>query len=218
MTTMAIVMRRVMRRTLPALILVVVAAPLGAQGMSNGGATRVTAISGVLLHGSAVVVDPQGISDTRLSAGPTFGLEVQQAMFSFGSIYAGVAGSFSTLEHGANLGVSAGPGTSGVTLILGAAGLVMDADWFGPNLRPTLRLGGGVKAYTFTMNGASSFVSFTGDVGVVFRGGSGPIEVSGEIRVLPSTFDQAKIPLRGFAPQDQNQMDVLFSIGVTIRP
>lgn len=218
MTTMAIGMRRVMRGTVTALALLAVAAPLRAQGTSNGGATRVSAISGVLLHGSAVVVDPQGISDTRLGAGPTFGIEAQQAMFSFGSIYASVAGSFSTLEHGANLGVSAGPGTSGVTMILGTAGLVMDADWFGANLRPTLRLGGGVKAYTFTMNNASSFVAFTGDIGAGFRGGSGPIEVSGEVRVLPSTFDQAKIPLRGFTPQDQNQMDVLFSIGVTIRP
>ena len=216
MSTMAIGMHRVMRTALPSVLLAVLATGLEAQ--DTGGSTRVTAISGVMLHGSAVVVDPQGVSDTRLSAGPTFGLEIQNAMFSFGSIYAGVAGSFSTLEHGANLSVSAGPGSSGATIILGTAGLMFEArDWF-DNLRPTLRLGGGVKMYNFTMNGASSFVSFTGDVGVGFRGGTGPLEIGGEIRFLPSTFDQAKVPLRGFTPQDQNQSDLLFSIGVTIRP
>jgi hypothetical protein len=138
-------------------------------------------------------------------------------MFSFGSIYAGVAGSFSTVEHGSNLSVSVGPGTTGATVIVGTAGLMMEADWFS-NLRPTLRLGGGVKTYMFTMNGASSSLSFTGDVGAGFRGGSGMLEVSGEVRFLPSTFDQAKIPLRGLVPQDQNQSDLLFTIGVTIKP
>lgn len=216
MTTMAIGVHRVMRLSLSTVMLLSMAQGLEAQA-STGGSTRVSAISGALLHGSAVVVDPQGISDTRLSAGPTFGIEVQQSMFSFGSIYAGVAGSFSTLEHGANLSVSAGPGASGATVILGTAGLMMEGDWF-DNLRPTLRLGGGVKAYSFTMHGASSSLSFTGDVGVGFRGGSGILEVGGEIRFLPSTFDQGKIPLRGLVPQDQGQNDLLFSIGVTIRP
>jgi hypothetical protein len=218
MTTMAIDIRRVMRLAIPAGLLLAFTTGLEAQSGTTGGSTRVTAISGVLTHGSAVVVDPQGISDTRLSAGPTFGLEVQQATFSFASLYAGVAGSFSTIEHGANLRVSAGPGSTGATVILGTAGLMFQAsEWF-DNLRPTLRLGGGVKAYSFTMNGASSFVSFTGDIGAGFRGGSGPIEVAGEIRFLPSAFDQAKIPLRGLVAQDQSQSDLLFSIGVTIRP
>ena len=190
---------------------------LEAQASSSGG-TRVTAISGVMMHGSAVVVDPNGVSDTRLSAGPTFGLEIQHPTFSFGSLYAGLAGSFSTIEHGANLSVSVGPGATGATVILGTAGLVLEAkDWF-DNLRPTLRLGGGVKAYTFTMKDASTFVSFTGDIGAGFRGGSGPIELMGEIRFLPSTFDQAKIPLRGLVAQDQNQSDLMFTIGVTIKP
>jgi hypothetical protein len=217
MTTMAIGMHRVMRMALSAAVLAVSTTTLEGQN-GTAGPTRVTAISGVMVHGSAVVVDPQGISDTRLSAGPTFGLEIQNRMFSFGSIYAGVAGSFSTLEHGANLAVSAGPGSSAATVILGTAGLMFEAsDWF-DNLRPTLRLGGGVKAYSFSMNGASSLISFTGDVGAGFRGGSGIMEIAGEVRFLPSAFDQAKIPLRGFTPQDQSQSDLLFSIGVTIRP
>ena len=213
---MAIGKRRVIQVLLPVSTLVVFSTAVEAQA-STGGSTRITAISGALVHGSAVVVDPQGISDTRLSAGPTFGLDIQNSMFSFGSIYATVAGSFSTLEHGANLSVSAGPGSSAATVILGTAGLVIETDWFAA-LRPTLRLGGGVKAYSFSTNGASSSVALTGDIGAGFRGGSGVFEVAGEVRFLPSAFDQAKIPLRGFSPQDQSQSDLLFTIGVTIRP
>jgi hypothetical protein len=70
MITMAIDTRRVMRLSLPVVLLAIWASGLEAQG-SIGGSTRVSAISGVLSHGSAVVVDPQGVSDTRLSAGPT---------------------------------------------------------------------------------------------------------------------------------------------------
>ena len=179
---------------------------------------RVTAISGGLAHGSPLVVDPQGVSDTRLSPGATFGLEVQHATFSFASIFGGVSASFSTLEHGANLSVAAGPGSSGATIILGTAGLVFEAkDWF-DNLRPTARIGGGVKSYNFTTSGASSSVAFTGDFGVGFRGGAGAIEILGELRYLPSTFDQARLPLRSLVPQDQQQNDLLFTVGVTIKP
>lgn len=188
-----------------------------AQGQSDSRSLRVTALSGGLAHLSSLVVDPAGINDTRLSAGPSFGLEVQHPTFSFGSIYVGGIGSFSMLEHGTNLGVTAGQGASAVTLVLGTAGLVLEADWF-DNLRPTLRLGGGLRAYMFSTNGASSYASFTGDVGAGFRGGTGPIEVLAELRFMPGTFDQGKLPLRGLTPQDQAQNDLLLSIGVTIKP
>lgn len=208
------------RLTLCLLVVILFAPELSAQGgdVIGSRSMRISAISGGLAHGSALVVDPAGISDTRLAPGATFGLEVQYPLFSSGSLFAGVAGSFSTLEHGANLGVIAGPGSSGATLILGTAGVMLEApDWF-DNLRPTLRLGGGFKAYSFTTNGASSSTSFTGDIGAGFRSGAGPIEISGEVRFLPSAFDQAKLPLRGLVAQDQQQNDLLFTIGVTVRP
>jgi len=218
-TTVAIGLRRAAKRLTPSMLLLTLAVPaLTAQDASASRSTRLTAMSGALAHGSALVVDPVGSSDTRLSPGATFGLEIQQATFSFGSLFAGVAGSFSTLEHGANLGVAAGPGSSGATIILGTAGLVLEAsDWF-DNLRPTLRVGGGLKAYRFTTTGASSSTAFTGDIGAGFRGGTGPIEISAEVRYLPSTFDQGKLPLRGLSPQDQRQTDLLFTVGVTVKP
>ena len=217
-TTVAIGRRAVERLTISVSLLVLAAPGLSAQSEPLSRPLRVTAISGGLTHGSALVVDPIGNSDTRLSPGPTFGLEIQYDMFSFGSLFAGLGGSFSTLEHGANLGVAAGPGSSGATIILGTAGVVLEAtDWFS-SLTPTLRLGAGLKAYSFTTNGASSSTSFTGDFGVGFRGGAGAIEISGEMRYLPSAFDQGKLPLRGLAPQDQRQSDMLFTVGVTVKP
>jgi hypothetical protein len=206
------------RYVLSLVTLLVITSPLAAQSAEPTGKWRLTAISGGLAHPSAVVEDALNASDTRLSPGATFGIDVQYAAFSSGSVYGTVAGSFSTLEHGANLGVAAGPGSSGATLILGTAGVLLEAsDWFA-NLRPTFRLGGGLKYYSFTTQGASSYAAFTGDIGAGFRGGAGAIEVSGEMRVLPSAFDQAKLPLRGLAPQDQRQFDVLFTVGVTVRP
>jgi len=39
-----------------------------------------------------------------------------------------------------------------------------------------------------------------------------------ELRYLPSSFDQGKLPIRGISPQDQQQSDLYFSIGFGIRP
>jgi hypothetical protein len=219
LTTVASGLRRgAMHLTLSAALTALAAPVLLAQGQSASRPVRLTAISGGLVHGSALVVDPAGQNDTRLDPGATFGLELQYGMFSSGSLYAGVAGSFSTLEHGANLGIVAGTGSSSVTIFLGTAGLVLEAsDWFA-NVRPTLRLGGGIKAYSFTASGASSSTAFTGDIGAGFRAGAGAIEVLTEVRYLPSAFDQAKLPLRGQSPQDQRQNDLLFTIGVTVKP
>ena len=215
MNTMASGMRRTLKGLTLAASFLALSAP---EAFAQGRPLRVSAISGGLAHLSALVVDPAGISDTRLSAAPSFGLEIQHPTFSFASIYVGGTAAFATLEHGANLGVIAGQGSSAVTLILGTAGLMFEStDWF-DNLHPTLRLGGGLKSYMFSTNGASSYATFTADVGVGFRGGSGPIEVLGELRFMPSTFDQGKVPLRGLTPQDQQQNDLLLTIGVTIKP
>ena len=208
------------RLTLSVVLALLAAPQLRAQGGGTieSGAMRLTAISGGLAHGSALVVDPAGTSDTRLSPGPTFGLELQFPGFLVGSLYVGASASFSSLQHGANLGVVAGPGASSASVLLGTAGLVFAAnDWFN-NMQPTFRVGAGFKSYMFEANGASSSMSLTGDFGVGFRAGTGPIGIAAEIRFLPSAFDQAKLPLRGLSPQDQQQNDLLFTVGVTVRP
>lgn len=198
------------------LLLALAAPSLSAQADSRS--LRLTAFTGTLSPRSAIVVDPAEISDTRLAPASAFGIEVQYRLFSPGSLYAGIAGAFSSLEHGANLSVGAGPGSSGATILLGTAGVMLEAgSWFA-NVQPTLRLGGGLKAYTFSTSGASSAMSLSGDVGVGFRASSGAIGITTEVRYLPSAFDQGKLPLRSLAPQDQQQNDLLFTIGVTVRP
>lgn len=206
------------RLTLSMLLGFLAVPALQAQGRIESGAMRITAMSGGIAHGSALVVDAAGSSDTRLTAGPAFGLELQFPDFPLGAFFAGITASFSSLEHGVNLGVAAGPGSSEAAMLVGTAGVVFEAtDWF-DNIRPTLRLGGGFKSYMFNAVGASSNTSLTGDFGVGFRAGTGPIEILGEVRLLPSAFDQAKLPLRGLSPQDQQQNDLMFSVGVTVRP
>jgi hypothetical protein len=80
-------------------------------------------------------------------------------------------------------------------------------------------VGGGIKGYSFDLDAAESQWRPTGDVGVGLRGlGSGPIDVSAEVRYLPSSFDQARLPTRGITPQEQRQTDLLFVLGVSIRP
>jgi hypothetical protein len=102
-------------------------------------------------------------------------------------------------------------------LVGGTAGVVLSASK--GHFQPTLRLGGGFKWYTFDLTGAEDVFSPTVEIGLGFRAvGYGPLEVTGEIRYLPSSFDQAKLPIRGITPQDQRQNDLMFTIGVGIRP
>jgi hypothetical protein len=198
-------------------LLVVTAAPLAAQPTLEN-PLRVTVMTGGLSPLSSVIVAPNG-GDTRLGAAPAFGLDLQYRVGGAAALYGSGAFAFGTLHHGSSLGAGSGS-SSDATIIAGTAGIVLDApsDWFGSAFRPMVRLGGGIKAYSFGVAGASSLVSPTGDFGLGFRAGSGAIEVGAEVRFLPSAFDQAKLPTRGIQAQDQRQIDLLFGIGVTVRP
>lgn len=66
---------------------------------------------------------------------------------------------------------------------------------------------------------AESQLRPTADIGLGLPGvGIGASDVTAGFRSLPSTLDQEKLPTRGVALQDQRQNDLLFSIGVGIRP
>lgn len=222
MTTTAINPRRAAGR-LSAVALFLVAAPVLAaqEGRALGpNPFRVTVLTGGLTPRSAVIVDARGGGDTRLGAGPAFALDLAYQAMSQASIYASGAVAFGTLHHGTNLGVAVRGTSSDAWLVVGTAGLVVDApsDWLGGVLRPNLRLGGGLKRYSFSTPGATSFIAPTGDFGVGFRAGTGSVEVGAEMRYLPSTFDQSNLPTRGIVAQKQRQTDLLFGVGVTVRP
>jgi hypothetical protein len=100
----------------------------------------------------------------------------------------------------------------------GTAGVVLSTA-LGPYFRPTLRVGGGLKGYAFDLANTENQWRPTADIGVGFRGsGNGPIGISAEVRYLPSSFDQGKLPIRGITPQAQRQTDLVFSVGVSVRP
>ncbi|MGH7711456.1 MAG: hypothetical protein ACREOG_09230, partial [Gemmatimonadaceae bacterium] len=178
---------------------------------------RVAVMTGGLTPRSAVIEDALGSGDTRLGAGPAFGLDLQYQAFGPASLYASGAVAFGTLHHGTNLGVAVRGTTSDAIVYAGTGGLVID--WMrDAALRPLVRIGGGLKGYSFSADGAEGFITPTGDFGLGFRAGSGAVELGAEVRFLLSTFDQAKLPTRGIVAQDQQQMDVLFGISVTVRP
>lgn len=157
--------------------------------------------------------------DTQLEAGPAFALDAQYLAGSAISIYLNGLAAFATIQLGSSIQPTVVGPSNQVMLLGGTAGLLLTAtDWF-DNLQPTLRAGGGFKFYSFDITGADNQLRPTGDIGLGFRGvGIGSIEVTAEARYLFSSFDQSKLPIRGIAPQDQRQNDLMFAIGFGIRP
>ena len=200
----------VMLNAVPAAVLA------GQEGSVGPNQLRLSVMTGGLTPRSAIIVDAQGSGDTRLGAGPAFGLDVQYQVFSKGSLYGGGIVGFGTLHHGTNLGVAVRGTTSDAIVYVGSAGVVFD--WMGGALRPLVRLGVGLKGYSFSTDEAEGFITPTGDFGLGFRAGTGAVEVGAELRYLPSVFDQSKLPTRGIVAQDQQQHDFLFGISVTVRP
>ena len=225
MTPMAIEMYRVRKLCVTGLLFSVTPALLAAQAVPAGATVgrspvRITATMGGIAPRRALIVDPLGGGDTRLGAAPAFGLELQVDAVGAASVFAGVGIAFTTLTHGTNLGVVARGVASDASVVVGTGGLFLEApsSLFGSAFRPTLRLGGGVKRYSFSTPGSTAFLAPSGDVGGGFRTGGGDFELSAEVRYLPSAFDQAKLPVRGIVAQKQQQRDLLFGIGVTVRP
>ena len=198
----------------------VAATAAGAQPAAKG-TWRVGASTGAYSPRSSVIIGADG-SNTRLGAGPSFSLDVQYVAARSVSVYADGFTAFSTITLGTSIRPAVIGPSNQVTLMGGTAGVLLTVPGHGEGgarLQPTLRLGGGLKGYSFNLTDARNQWRPTGDIGLGFRGvGSGPIEVTAEVRYLPSSFDQAKLPIRGIVPQSQRQNDLLFGIGIAIRP
>jgi hypothetical protein len=180
------------------------------------GGARLGVSTGVFTPRDAAVASADG-RDTRFGAGPSFGLDLQFGVASIVAVYGSGTAAFSTLARGSEIQVGA-TGPSDQMMVAAVTGGAMFG-YFGlhPHIVPTLRLGGGIKAYSFDLAGAESHVRPTGDIGIGMRGGSGVFDVGAEIRYLPSTFDQARLPTRGIVPQEQRQTDLLLSLSIGLR-
>ena len=190
-----------------------------AQVQQTTGGWRIGASTGGYVPHSSLIRAADS-NDTRLGSGPAFSLDLQYLASGLVSVYANGVVSFGTITLGSSIRPSVVGPSNQVMVTAGTAGvLVAPKDWFGAHLQPTLRLGGGFKWYSFDLAETRSQVRPTLDIGLGLRGvGSGPIEVTAEARYLMSSFDQARLPTRGIAPQAQRQNDLVFAVGFGIRP
>lgn len=197
----------------------------GAQAPAASGARigddswRLGAGISVLAPRSAVVMAAAGGTDTRINPTTAATVDVQYIYSPLIAIYGNGAIGFTSLSAGSTVTAAAGIPSTSLSIMTGSAGVVLSPRWLGETLRPTLRAGAGYKGYRFDATASGSQWRPTGDFGVGLRAaGNGPIEVSAEVRYLPSSFDQGKLPLRSVVPQAQRQTDLMFGIGVSIRP
>jgi hypothetical protein len=197
-------------------------AATSAKAQTTGAAEnrwRIGASMGAYVPLSSVIVAAD-THDTHLEAGPAFSLDARYLAANSIAVFANGTLAFGTIQLGSSIQPTVLGPTDQVMLGVGSAGVLLSPDnWPGENLQPTLRLGGGFKWYSFDITGAENQFRPTGDVGLGFRGiGIGSIDVTAEVRYLLSSFDQAKLPTRGIAAQDQRQNDLIFAIGFGIRP
>jgi len=181
------------------------------------GSWRFSASAGAFVPRSALILAADG-HNTELAAGPHFSLDVQYLATKHAAVYADASTNFSTIFLGSSIRPTVVGPSNQVMLVGGTTGVLVSLPT-SDHLQVTLRLGGGFKWYSFDLTDAQDQWRPTGDIGLGLRGvGAGPIEVTMEVRYLPSSFDQGKLPIRGIAPQAQRQNDLLVAIGVSIRP
>jgi hypothetical protein len=187
-----------------------------AQAGAAGG-WRVGASAGGYVPRSSVIRTGEG-SDTRLTAGPVFGLDLEYRMIRWVSLYAAGSAAFPAIELGSSMRADVLGPSRQVMLLGGTAGALLTIPGPSDQFQPIVRVGGGVKYYSFDLAGAQSHARFTGDFGIGFRGvGGGPLELGAEVRFLPSSFDQSKLPTRGIVPQKQRQSDWVLGLAFGLR-
>lgn len=199
-----------------------VSSVVGAQAASTqivGDETwRLGASVGVFAPRSPVVKAPEGGVDTRLNASSAFSLDIQYLWSPLFATYANGLASFTSMSRGSTMRPTTGPSDQ-VSIMMGSVGAILSPKWLGETIRPTLRAGVGYKGYMFDLTDAESQWRTSGDFGIGFRAAnSQKLEISAEMRYLPSSFDQGKLPLRSVTPQAQRQTDFVFGIGVSVRP
>jgi hypothetical protein len=199
------------------LVLVSISTPLGAQAGPES-RLRIGAGAGGYVPRSSVVRVNDG-SDTRLSAGPAFTVDLEYLVVRSISGFLSGSVAFPTLRLGSAIRSDVQGPSNQVMLLGSTAGVLVAIPGVSSHFRPIVRVGGGLKAYSFDLTDTKNQSRLTGDFGIGFRGlGNGLIEVGAEVRYLPSSFDQSKLPTGGIVPQNQRQNDWLFGLTIGIHP
>lgn len=159
-------------------------------------------------------------SDIELSAAPAYGIALDVELAPALSIYGGLQATFTRLNHSGVLELRDldGESSSSVILLMPTGGILYSPALGTSAIRPTMRLGAGVKLYDFDLYDVKKLTwSLAGDAGLGFSAGNGPIALTTEARWLPSRFDARTLPLRVIGGEMQNQNDWLFSVGFSVK-
>jgi hypothetical protein len=158
----------------------------------------------------------------ELAAGPTVGLELDMSFYRpWLGAYAGLSGAFSRLHHSDVMELRDVDGhfSSRASLLLSTLGLLLSPDIGMPAFQPSVRLGLGSKSYFFDLYDVNNAVSaFTGDFGLGFTTGTGPVTFRAEGRWMPSSFQANMLPIRAYGNEGQMQNDWFFQTGFQFQP
>jgi hypothetical protein len=204
-------------------ITAVIALLLGAPGVLAA-QVRITPTLGAFQPMLPMVSVADGLNpDVELQSAPAVGLELAVAprRAPWLQLYGGLTYTTPRLYlSGAMESNPVNGASTRATLLIPTAGVVMAPSVRGLPVRPTLRLGAGVKSYTFDLVEQRDRVTdFTGDLGIGFTTGHpGPVSFTAEARWLPSRFDARNLPIRTTGGHGQDQNDWMFQIGMRLNP
>ncbi|HET7464964.1 MAG TPA: hypothetical protein VFJ82_27215 [Longimicrobium sp.] len=159
--------------------------------------------------------------DVEMQSAPAVGMELEAVPRDWLRVYGGVTWTAPRLSlSGAMVTSPVNGASTGASLLIPTAGVIVAPRVGGLGVRPTLRLGAGAKRYHFDLvEQRHAVTDFTGDLGVGLAGADeGPVGVQAEARWLPSRFTATNlpVPVAGHPRQDQN--DWLFQVSVRFRP
>jgi len=168
-----------------------------------------------------VAVDDGRNPDVEMQSAPAVGMELEAVANHWLRAYAGVTYTAPRLTLGGVM--QAGPVnglSTGTTLLIPAAGVILAPRIGGLAVRPTLRLGAGAKRYHFDLvEQRRAVTDFTGDLGVGIAGADeGPVSFAAEARWLPSRFSADNLPVGAIGHLRQDQNDWLFQLSFRFRP
>jgi hypothetical protein len=129
---------------------------------------RLGASAGVFAPRSSVIRTEDG-SDTRFTAGPAVGLDLEYQVVRRAGVYGSAGLAVPSLTLGTSIRADVFGPSEQVLLFQGTAGVLLSAR-VGERFQPIIRVGGGLKYYKLNLTGAESHARLTGDFGIGFRG------------------------------------------------
>ncbi|HEX8210354.1 MAG TPA: hypothetical protein VF584_09200 [Longimicrobium sp.] len=167
-----------------------------------------------------IAVDDTRNPDVELESATATTLELGYAARSWATLYGGLTYAQPRLVLSGALESNQVNGASSRTnILIPTAGVMLSRQLGRTSIRPSARLGIGVKSYKFDLAEQDDRVgNLTGDLGLGLSAGEGPVTMTAEARWLPSTFNARSLPIRATGNTDQQQNDWIFQLGFRFRP